>query len=165
MLAYYKGLFRYDAWATGLIIDTLEQHEIGEVELEPMKRWVSHLVRAQQVWYGRIQATDEAHTAIWKVDTLETSRLMNQRMLGRWKQLLASCTGETLKKVVHYQNSKGVAFQTPLWQILTHVVNHGTHHRAQISAAIRAAGHTPPMTDFIQYVRQYQDEIDGLNGD
>ena len=55
---------------------------------------------------------------------------------------------------VAYTNSSGTAFETPLRDILTHVVNHGTHHRAQIALVLREAGIAPPATDYIYFVRE-----------
>jgi uncharacterized damage-inducible protein DinB len=34
-----------------------------------------------------------------------------------------------------------------------HLVNHGTHHRGQISGFLRAMDHTPPPLDLIAYYR------------
>ena len=39
-----------------------------------------------------------------------------------------------------------------VWQVLFHVVNHGTHHRAQISAILRQLGVEPQPQDFVFYV-------------
>ena len=40
------------------------------------------------------------------------------------------------------------------WQIVTHVVNHGTHHRGQVSGFLRTMGHTPPPLDLSFYYRE-----------
>ena len=34
-------------------------------------------------------------------------------------------------------------------EIVTHLVNHGTHHRGQISAALTALGRPAPVLDYI----------------
>ena len=39
----------------------------------------------------------------------------------------------------------------PAWQIVMHVVNHGTHHRGAVSGFLRAMGKTPPKLDLIAY--------------
>ncbi|MEO7368941.1 MAG: DinB family protein [Gemmatimonadaceae bacterium] len=36
-----------------------------------------------------------------------------------------------------------------LQDFLTHVVNHGTYHRGQLSSMIRQLGVAPPLTDFV----------------
>ena len=39
-----------------------------------------------------------------------------------------------------------------VWQVLSHVVNHGTAHRSQIGARLRHLGLKPPPQDYILYV-------------
>ena len=42
----------------------------------------------------------------------------------------------------------------PVWQIVLHVVNHGSYHRGQVAAMLRAAGYAPPDSDLIIWYRQ-----------
>ena len=62
---------------------------------------------------------------------------------------------------VHYTSLAGLSFQTPLWQIVLHVVNHGTHHRGQVSGFLRRMGVVPPPLDLIAYYREQK--TDRLN--
>ncbi|MCS3649485.1 putative damage-inducible protein DinB [Salinibacter ruber] len=52
-----------------------------------------------------------------------------------------------------YTNSTGTRFETPLRDCRRDVVNHGTHHRAQIALVLREADGAPPPTDYIFFVR------------
>jgi uncharacterized damage-inducible protein DinB len=56
--------------------------------------------------------------------------------------------------MIEYKNFEGQVFTTLLSDIITHVVNHGSYHRGQISRLIRESGGIPPATDYIVFVRQ-----------
>ena len=39
----------------------------------------------------------------------------------------------------------------PVWQMLVHVVNHGTQHRAEAAALLTSQGRSPGELDLIDY--------------
>ena len=42
----------------------------------------------------------------------------------------------------------------PVWQMLVHVVNHGTQHRAEAAALLTAEGRSPGELDLINYAEE-----------
>jgi len=40
-------------------------------------------------------------------------------------------------------------FHTPVWQCVTHMFNHQTHHRGQVHAMLTQAGLEAPVTDLL----------------
>ena len=48
-----------------------------------------------------------------------------------------------------YTSTAGVARTVPFAAALSHVFNHGTHHRGQITAAITMLGHQCPEIDLL----------------
>jgi len=54
---------------------------------------------------------------------------------------------------ISYSDMSGNPWKQPLWQLILHVVNHGTHHRGQVSGFLRAMGHVPPKLDLVNYYR------------
>ncbi len=53
-----------------------------------------------------------------------------------------------------WTDSKGRTWTMPLWQVILHVVNHGTHHRGQVAGFLRAMGHEPPGLDITVFGRK-----------
>jgi uncharacterized damage-inducible protein DinB len=113
---------------------------------------LSHLLRAQDIWYGRVAGTDHADLDLWTTDPLPACAERLEASTRRWAALLDDHDG-ALDTPVAYTNSSGTAFETPLRDILLHVVNHGTHHRAQIALLLRGADVAPPATDYIFFRR------------
>lgn len=110
----------------------------------------SHLLRAQDIWYGRVAGTDHAALDLWATDSLQDCAERLEASTRRWAALL----DDRDDAPVAYTNSSGTAFETPLQDIFLHVVNHGTHHRAQIALLLREADIAPPATDYIFFRRE-----------
>ena len=60
---------------------------------------------------------------------------------------------EKLSETVTYRNSKGVAYESVVGNILSHVIIHGGYHRGQIAMLLRQTGNDPAITDFIAFER------------
>jgi uncharacterized damage-inducible protein DinB len=71
-----------------------------------------------------------------------------------WLKFIDEINEEELSKEISYVNSKGEKFTNTIQQIMTHVINHSTYHRAQVAAAVRQLGHSPAVSDYIVYCRQ-----------
>lgn len=80
---------------------------------------------------------------------------------SRWQKIdsdlsafVQRLTSSDLDRVVEYKNTKGRAFSNPMWQMLQHLVNHGTYHRGQITTLLRQLSATPVATDMIAFYRE-----------
>ncbi|MFB6099177.1 MAG: DinB family protein [Salinibacter sp.] len=143
-------LFRYTRWAHDRVLDTMQSAD--DVPGRAVELF-GHLLRAQDIWYGRVAGTDHADLDLWAADDLSACAERLEASTGRWRELLDGWAADDLDRSVAYTNSKGTRFETSRRDILNHVVNHGTHHRAQIALVLREAGIAPPATDYIFFLR------------
>ena len=71
-----------------------------------------------------------------------------------WAEFLNGLHPEDFQRMIAYKNSKGDSYENLLEDILAHLINHGTHHRAQIGQQLKLAGlENLPNTDYIFYIR------------
>jgi uncharacterized damage-inducible protein DinB len=114
-----------------------------------------HIYAADRVWLGRIQGNVPSRFLDPETD-MHLAVLENDwpALHQRWRQWAAPLDEDSVKNRLAYQDLKGNSYETPLWQIVLHVVNHATHHRGQVSGFLRALGQQPPPLDLIAYYRQ-----------
>ena len=71
--------------------------------------------------------------------------------MGLWRAWLAGQDDSGLLAPLEYRNQAGERFQRSHAEILAHLVNHGTHHRGQVTAAMSALGLETPVLDLLYY--------------
>lgn len=147
---HFQRLFSYDNWANQQLISALES--IG-VSLPRSLTAFAHIVSAEKLWWERLNPKPQTYP-VWPEFTLAKCRTEVEELPELWNKYLMAQSNDSLAQQVHYKNSKGESFSNRAGDILQHVIIHSTHHRGQIVADLRAAGHTPPYIDFIHAVRQ-----------
>lgn len=142
-------LIEYDEWANKAVFALLKEHAstAGEqphfiLQINSMLR---HLLEAQLIWHGRVTGV-----AFKAPKSVKKGNL--QKMIQENPQKLKALIPWGAR-LINYQNSKGESFQNSVDEILTHLIIHGQHHRAQIALLFRQNGIAPPPTDLIFYIR------------
>lgn len=143
----YLRQFQYNEEILGRYIDVLEAHPESP---EKVSSLMSHMLNALEIWVSRVQER-ESECTVWQEHEASTLHAMNRKCHDAIFQLLEN---GNLKKFHQYSNSKGQAFDNTLDEILTHLVIHSAHHRAQIASLWSNAGIQPPPCDFIFWARQ-----------
>ena len=149
-IEFYRDFFNYDRWANERVGSALREAE--DHSGDPLKLY-AHIVSAQLVWLARILQADYESMETWMDLSLDETVNLAGQIHVRWLQLLDSVSEEGLDTIISYRTTAGVPYETSLRDILTHVNNHSTYHRAQISRIIRERDGIPPATDYIVYVR------------
>ncbi len=143
------NLFSYNYHTNNLFYKTLRKTETAKGK--PVELF-SHILNAHAIWLARIEQTPPPYD-VWASHTLDMCEQLNQDLYHQSRSLLNNMDEGFLEKVIYYQNTKGISYQNTTRDIFLHIINHGTHHRAQISLLIRQQGHTPPVSDYILYKR------------
>ena len=149
-----KQHIAYTRWATDRLMRTVEQisaehltHDFQTADRTILNTLV-HTFGADRVWLKRVRG--EPITAFLTDEDRQLATLQRDwpGVIDGWRALV-----DEPERVIHYQDMKGNPYTSRLWEIVLHVVNHGTHHRGQVSGFLRALGHAPPQLDLIRFYR------------
>jgi len=149
----------YSAWASQRLLDVAAK--LSEEELtrdfktadKSVLDTLVHIYAADRIWLARVLA--EPRATFLDPEDRDLALLQTEwpALYQRWKLWLRDFNDEDALRVIAYQDMKGRPYSQPVWQILLHLVNHGTHHRGQVSGFLRAMDRTPPPLDLIAYYR------------
>jgi uncharacterized damage-inducible protein DinB len=150
MRSYFIRLFNYDRHANRLILNTIMNVDHPEKSIKLM----AHLLAAQQIWFSRCNRLPVFNSVLWPDWPADTLAGMTDENHDKWISYLNSLDGGDFEKLIGYKNLKGDSFENKLSDILAHVINHGTHHRAQAGQHLLIAGvQQLPITDYIYFLR------------
>jgi len=148
----------YTAWASGILVDaarTLSPEELnrdfGTADKSVLGTLV-HIFAGDRIWLERMQGLSSERLAEPEDHDFAVLQQAWPRVLQGWKDWAAGLSdAQVIQDVSFYRSTTGNTFRMPAWQIVMHVVNHGTHHRGAVSGFLRAMGKTPPKLDLIAY--------------
>lgn len=147
-----RHLLSYDAWAT----ERLEGALVSATPPATATRLYAHVVGSLETWLERTEGRPVRAGAWWPESDLADLLARRRRISSAWLAYAARLDGIELAREVRFTNSAGIACLDPVEAIVRHVVNHGTHHRAQIAVELRATGVAPPAMDYIVWRRELQ---------
>ena len=153
-----RGLFAYDRWATRQVLAKLDGvDDLGEdlwaatgvVGERGLGSILVHMLGAHQRWRTGIAAEGEEDDDA--IPRPERKPLPSPATLASWWEaeftemdgFLAWLTNDALAYV-----HDGVA----IWQMLLHLLNHGTQHRSEAALLLTQVGRSPGDLDLIDYL-------------
>lgn len=152
----------YHPWAFGRLyeqVDLLSEAEYrGDCDLhfKSIHGTLAHLLLVDLLWQCRMEHRKPDFPTL-EADIEPDRDRLRERLLtqaGGWPERLAATDDEALSGDLSFRNLAGDAFTLPLACLISHVFNHGTHHRGQVSAALTGFGRTAPVMDFPYYLRE-----------
>lgn len=152
----------FNTWANDRICSEIilltneELHQEMKSSFKSIRETVLHIWDAQDIWLERFEGTSPTK---WPSASFNGSKIeLIDGLMASSEALEAKAFEygkQQLKKKVNYTTMKGISGTSPLYQMLLHVVNHGTYHRGQLVTMLREAGKTEiPATDLIAFYRE-----------
>jgi uncharacterized damage-inducible protein DinB len=147
-----RYLFDYDRWATRKILDAAARLPEGEwtagdpVGERQLAAILVHALGAHQRWRNGLADTGE--TPRPEREPVPTVAAFQDAWEREWRDLDAWLA--TIDDAFLQREDEGIAF----WQMLAHVVNHGTQHRSEAAVLLTAAGRSPGDIDLMEFTEQ-----------
>jgi uncharacterized damage-inducible protein DinB len=147
----YTDLFLYNIWANEAAYKSIiETKDIDE----KTARLFSHIVASQKVWLSRIEYKGDNPVAPWHLYPFENLLVITRQVNNEWLNFIENSHEEKFNEEITYYTSQQKKMTNKVSDILLHVINHSTYHRAQIASLVRASGGIPAVTDYIEYKRR-----------
>lgn len=154
-------LFDYNDWANTIVLNTAAQLAPEQLHTSPLEGhgslWSTlvHTFGAAIIWRTRWEGASP--TQMLSPAELPSFASLRERWAieeATWQAKLATLDAASLAAPLAYRNTQGTPLSEPLWQILVHLVNHGTQHRSEIAAMLTILERSPGDMDLIKFFRQ-----------
>jgi len=161
--AEIRTLFEYGYWAFDRTWECVMQLNDDQFVQElgysrgSIRNQVVHMMSATGRWIVRLQGgTPGPHLANEAFPTRALARAKWDELRGEALAYLGRLSDSDLDGVFHWSlPDRGAEAENARWEILLHVVNHSTDHRAQVLAMLNQQFGLPtPEQDLVFYLRE-----------
>ena len=172
----YRLLARYNTWMNGRLyalaatLSDDERRADRGAFFRSIHGTFNHLLLVERIWLHRmtgdaaLSASHDADGNVIRYRSLDQELYADFAVLRREQETtdahaerwVAGLDEATLASPIRYRSTDGTAREHPLWQAVTHLFNHQTHHRGQLTTLFSQLGHDPGVTDLIRVVWEWK---------
>ncbi len=155
-------LFDYNDWANARVLNAAARLTSDQFTAPAglshgsVRGALVHILGAEMVWRLRCAEGISLSALPGEQDfpTVDVLRARWQDEEHQMRAYVGSLTDEALEQTVSYKNTKGTPFQNVLWNLLVHLVNHGTQFRGEAGVALTHYGQSPGDLDLLLFFRE-----------
>ncbi len=162
-----KMFYNYNSVSTARLIQALKQLNDEEMNAPgcsgngSIRETLAHFLGTQWGWFSWFdKSLSVAESMKLRVTADEIGSA--EKIYRKWQAIdsqtircINSLTDRDLMENWSASLASGFTMSLPLWQLLMHVANHGTHTRAQIIAAVRRMGYDPGSYEFFRFALSF----------
>ena len=154
-------LYAYHRWANHRLFDIAAAlgedacgRDIGkQFSFPTLRRMFAHVYGADAAWLARWKGSSPTALPGADIATMADLRLKWDALEREQRAFIDALTAADLGRDVHYKNTEGTAFHTPLGVLVQHVANHATHHRSELATMLTIVSGSPPDTGLVTWYR------------
>lgn len=154
---YFRSLIDYDAYATARVLDAASHVSEARLRQEsPVSHTsvfgdLAHLCWAHHNWLSRWEG--RGNVPFETPPDFAALRAGFADVAERLRAFVVGCSDAEFDRVVSYQNMAGQPSERRLGDLVIHLVNHGTQHRAEVGAALLALDASPGDLDYVYWLK------------
>lgn len=170
--SYFVVLSDYQQWANDRLFAALGRIDHALLQspqglfFGSIHHTVDHIMLVNRLWLGRLRSeipqVDFQEVTYPDWDQLIEATQRQAEELTLW---LETCAEDWFDGHLDYVSSAGEARSMWMRDVLTHMMNHQTHHRGQISAVITRLGGAAPEMDYVYYKREMEGYMETIRDD
>jgi uncharacterized damage-inducible protein DinB len=160
-IAHFQMLARYNRLANARLYGACA--ELDEAELKRSRPaffasihgTLNHILLGDRIWLARFQGEAVPSTGLDAILYQDFAELGAARVAedARIEGFAAGLVPEFLGGAIDYVNNEGRRFVDPVDLLLTHLFNHQTHHRGQITDLMMQTEAKPPVLDLHRVIK------------
>ena len=157
-----KTLVDYHYWARDRLLEAVDDLSPDEFRKElgnsfpSIRDTLVHLYGAECIWCARWEGNPpQSMPDPAGFPDLATIRGVWAAQEQKVRGVLEGLGEHGVGSVIEYRMLNGQPQAQPFWQMLQHLVNHGSYHRGQVTTMLRQLGQRPPKSmDLIAFYRE-----------
>ena len=156
-----QTLYAYHRWANrrlfGIAAALGEDacgRDIGkQFSFPTLRRMFAHIYGADAAWLARWKGASPTVLPGADIATMVELRAKWDALEREQQAFVDVLTAGDVGRDVHYKNTEGTPFHTPLGVLVQHVANHATHHRSELATMLTMVSASPPDTGLVTWYR------------
>lgn len=154
-----QSLYGYNRWVNERLLDLVEQvpeartRESFGGSFDTIQGTVAHVLQGEMHYYARCSGEPQPQRPA-DLPSIGEIRALWDEQDPKVQRFLGELGPDGPARTVRYTTRTGEVQEMPVWQIVLQMVNHGTHHRAELADMLTRVGLAPPATDYTVYCQE-----------
>ena len=156
-----RTLIDYNYWARDRVLASVAQLPAEQLtramgsSFSSVLDTLTHIYMAEWIWYRRWLGQPPVRPDLSGLVDVEHVRAAWVPLEQDIRAFVNGLGAEGLQRSLEYRSLAGQPATSQFWEMILHVVNHGTYHRGQIATFLRQLGSAPAQsTDMIVFFRE-----------
>jgi len=156
-----RELFAFNAWANHRILGAAEALTADQFtktlgsSFSSVRDTLVHIWAVEWVWLERLQGRSPSSFPDAKdFRDLASLRPRWAELEKSWLEYMSRLEQSELDEEIEYNTLSFGPSRDSRWQMMQHVVNHGSYHRGQVTTLLRQLGAKGVGTDLITFYRE-----------